>query len=96
MATANTLPDVTLTQSTWVNLYTASGITVGTAVTLYNKGSQPFYVAISASAPTSPSPTFGIPVYQYNTPTASLSVPSGASGLWAYQPYQNGTVLVQN
>jgi len=93
---ANTLPDVTLPQGVWTNLYAAASITVGTAVVLYNKGSQPFYVAISATAPTPTSPSFGIPVWQYNTPAASLSIPAGASGLWAYQPYQNGTVLVQN
>lgn len=93
---ANTLPDVTIAQQVWTNLYTASGITVGTAVTLYNKGSQPFYVAISASAPVTSNQSFGIPVYPYNTPTASLNVPAGASGLWAYSPYQSNTVLVQN
>ena len=93
---ANTLPDVTIAQQVWTNLYAASGITVGTAVTLYNKGSQPFYVAVSVSAPVTSSPSFGIPVYPYNTPTASLNVAAGALGLWAYSPYQNNTVLVQN
>lgn len=82
---ANTRNDVTIPPKQWVDLYTLSGITVGTAVSIINKGSSPFYVVIAASAPAAPTGVpKGVPVYTSGTYSSSTTVSSGASGLWAY------------
>lgn len=88
--------DVAVVKGTWLNLYAASGIAVGTAVTVINKGSQPVYVAVSASAPAVPVGTpKGFPLYvgEHSTP---LAIPSAVSGLWCFSQQFNGAVLVQD
>ena len=96
---ADTRNDVVVTKNTWVNLYTASGITVGTACTVVNKGNNPFYVCISATAPSVPttgSPK-GFPVYPNGLFNSSFAALASASGLWAYSPTsQDGLALVQD
>lgn len=78
---ADTRADVKIQPDTWTNLYSATGITVGTAVGVYNKGSSQVLLVIKATAPTSK--TDGVPLW--SGPTGSYaSIPSGASGLWAY------------
>lgn len=51
---ANTRNDVTIPAKTWTNLYLASGITVGTAVSVINKGINAAYISVEATTPAAP------------------------------------------
>lgn len=48
---ANTINDVVLTLSAYVNVYTATSITVGKTVILQNKGNVPVIVQVKGSTP---------------------------------------------
>ncbi len=87
---ATTRQDVILPKGIWTDLYAASGIPVGTSVSVYNKGSQPIYMAIANQAPTSV--TFGVPVY--TGADGFMMIQSNEIGLWACCEY-GGKVLVQ-
>lgn len=87
---ANTRNDVILPKGVWVNLYSASGIPVGTSVSIYNKGSRPIYLAISSESPNQP--TFGVPVY--TGADGFMMIQANESGLWACCEY-GGVILVQ-
>lgn len=87
---ADTRADVAISEGVWVDLYSGSGITVGTAVNVYNKGSSPCRLAIKATAPSSTS--VGVPLYVGATGSFAY-ISAGESGLWAYCP-QIGTVLL--
>jgi hypothetical protein len=50
---ADTLPDVALPANEWVDLYAATGITVGTQINVQNVGASDFRIATSAAAPVS-------------------------------------------
>jgi hypothetical protein len=77
---ADTRADVSCPAGVWVNLYAASGIAVGTAVDVWNKGNYPANLVIKS---TSPSGSLGIPIF--SGPSGSHRyVTSGESGLWAY------------
>lgn len=89
---ANTRADVAITEATWVDLYAASGIAVGTAVTVVNKGSQNCLVAASLAAPASTST--GFPLWAGNVANV-LQVGAGELGLWAYCPDSTTKLLVQ-
>lgn len=89
---ANTLPDVVLPENTWVNLYASTGITVGVAVNVTNKGSYPILLAVSASSPVSA--TLGAPLYP--GPFGSVAfVDADELGLWARATVGTSQVLVQ-
>lgn len=80
---AATRSDVTVAKGVWVDLYTASGIAVGTAVTVINKGTYTCAIAISSAAPTNNS--LGVPLYSGPIGNAA-QVQSSEVGLWAYSP----------
>lgn len=46
-----TLPDIILTQASYTNLYTASGITAGASIAVQNKSSSPIHVQVRATQP---------------------------------------------
>lgn len=70
--------DVVLTGTAYQNIYAATSITVGTAVTLQNKSSTPVTIQFASSAPlTSSTNGFVIP------PLGFFSVPASVVGLWA-------------
>lgn len=86
---ADTRADVVIPAKTWVNLYTATGITLGLAISIYNKGSNYCLLAIKATAPSTT--TTGFPVYA--GPVGSYaSIPVSQTGLWAYS--EQGTILL--
>ena len=88
---ADTRNDVVLPAQTWVNLYQLAGITSGTGVSIYNKGSSPCQIAIGVNIPDHN--TFGVPLY-VGAQGSYAFVPDGSSGLWGYS--EAGTkVLVQ-
>lgn len=87
---ADTLQNVPLTANTWVDLYAATGIVVGTAIIIQNLGGTTIRLNTKA---TSPLVTDG-----YNELTASDNVfgnASGDSGAWAYSPSIKSLVNVQ-
>lgn len=88
---ADTRADVVVVEATWTDLYDATGIAVGTAVDVFNKGSNACYLAIKA---TTPSNGRGMPLYV--GPVGSFAhVDSGESGLWVYCPQGTTRLLVQ-
>jgi hypothetical protein len=88
---ANTRNDITIPEGVWTNLYTLSGITVGTAVTLVNKGCTSFDVAISAAAPTT---VKGFPVFP-GAIGSIVSIPAASTGLWGFSASGDSLVLIQ-
>jgi len=87
---ADTKSDIILPKQTWIDLYAASSIVVGTKVAVTNKGTVPITLAIKATTPTDS--TFGMPVVALST----VYVDAGASGLWAHSLNdKDGSVLVQ-
>lgn len=51
---AATLPNVVLPANTWVDIYAATGIAVGTKIIVENLGSAPADLVSAATAPTQP------------------------------------------
>ncbi len=75
-----TLADVVLTAATWTNLYTATGITLGDALHIWNKGSDNVILAESVA---SPSGTVGVPMF-VGPLSNYLYVDTGSANIWAY------------
>lgn len=73
-----TTPDVTLTGTSFQDLYAASGIAVGTVVRLQNKSSQPILIQNILAQPTSNS-TDGFVV----PPLGFFDTTGTYLGLWA-------------
>jgi len=48
---SDTLPNVDIPAKTWVNIYTATSIAVGTKISIQNIGSSYLYLFSGASAP---------------------------------------------
>ena len=88
----DTVDDVILPANTWVNLYTTSGITVGTAVMLQNKGSSSCYICIASTTPLTPRK--GIILSAVDQAGNGINIYGGQSGLWAWAE-QDTRVLVQ-
>jgi hypothetical protein len=88
---ADTRADIKIPAGTWVNLYTASTITVGTAVSVYNKGSNPCNLVIKATQPSVT--TMGMPLGVGYTGNYA-AVPANQTGLWCYSDL-GSFVLVQ-
>lgn len=57
----NTRPDIVIPGNTWVDCYAASGISVGTAVDIFNKGNNYCNCVIAPIQPFSGS--MGVPLY---------------------------------
>jgi len=93
---ADTRNDVPVPSKQWVDIYALSGIAVGTAVVIINKGSNSFYVSAQATSPaavTSGAPK-GVPVYPCGIFGSTISVASSAAGLWAYCADTSGSIAV--
>lgn len=73
---ANTIPDVTLNNLVYQELYTETGITVGTAIFIQNK-TQSIRVQIKDSQPTASS-TDGVQI----APLDFYMVDTGEAGVW--------------
>lgn len=48
---AATIPDITIQNTAYTNVYTATGITVGTSVIVQNKGNAPVFLQTTAAIP---------------------------------------------
>ena len=87
---AATLPDVTITNTAYTDLYDATGIAVGTAVILQNKGSQPVFLQTTLAAPSASSEA-GFVI----SPLEILTVDAAEAGLWARSSAFSGHLSVQ-
>ena len=86
---ADTLANVVLPSGTWVNLYTATGLTVGTQIQVQNVGNVPVRVVSQAAEPTDAS---GFNLIRPRSLTfVSQTTPTGA---WARADRANGLVNV--
>ena len=72
---ANSIPDVNLSGD-WVNVYTATGIAVGTEIWIQNKSATPTLVYISATKPTDPDD--GYSMVQFET----IFIDPNEAGCW--------------
>lgn len=73
-----TIPDVLIVNSSYTDLYAATGIAVGTPLLLQNKGTNAIYIQNKAFQPASSS-TDGAYLLSY----AFMVVEQGAAGAWA-------------
>lgn len=89
---ADTRADVVLASTTWTDLYAATGIAVGTAVDVFNKGSNAVVLAIKSTVPGSTD--VGLPLY-VGAVGSFAHVDAGESGLWAYCHDGISRLLVQ-
>ncbi len=89
---AVTIEDVVVPKGVWTDLYTGSGVAVGTAVTVINTGSVAVQLAISLIAPVST--TIGIPLYVGAVGSSAL-VGASEVGLWALSLDGVATINVQ-
>lgn len=76
---SDTKEDVILPPGIWTDLYAVSGITVGSAIDIYNKGSHRADIAIKATSPTG---VIGVPLHTGST-GSYLGISAGESGAWA-------------
>lgn len=90
---ALTRPDIIIPKGVWTNLYTASGIAVGTAVNIYNKSIFPCMLYVKETAPVQNN-SGGIPLYGGGTSGSFAYVSAGEVGLWAYAD-AGATLLIQ-
>lgn len=74
-----TIPDVILTGTAYQNVYTATGIVVGTSVTVQNKSSTPVWLQNIALIPDSSSTNGWVLL-----PFDSIIVDGAIAGLWAF------------
>lgn len=92
---ADTIQNIKLPANTWVDLYTESGLTVGTQITVKNLSVIPLKLHTSASQPDAvTAQTSGLGAY---TPVMSYECAtndSGDSGAWAYSHF-DGLVNVK-
>lgn len=73
-----TIPDVSLTGTVYQNLYAATGIVIGTAVTIQNKSGDPVFVQNIATQPSAGSKNGFI-----LEPYTAVDVTGVIVGLWA-------------
>lgn len=85
---ADSTPNIALGQATWIDLYAASGIAVGTQIIVTNVGRSECRLYAAASAPAQANQGIPLPVYTEATNEA------GDTGAWIYS-VQGGRVNVR-
>lgn len=76
-----TIPDITVPSDSYLDLYIAASITVGTAIEIINKGSSTIYVQESTTQPSATS-TDGVAITSVDKPWAVGIVNDGAAKIW--------------
>jgi hypothetical protein len=89
---ADTRLDIGVPANMWVNIYTATGIPVGTAVDIFNKGTASCNLVIRPTQPTVN--TMGIPL-GYESAANYRHVSGGESGLWVFSAGTSTYLCVQ-
>lgn len=87
---ADTLPNITIPPGVWVDLYTLSGIAVGTKITVENTGAADVYLAVQATQPATDHTEYNI--LKRTGPKMTNS--AGDSGAWAFCPNDGSQVNV--
>lgn len=89
---ADTLDNVNLIRGVWTDLYSATGITVGTKISVQNSGDSIVRLAV-----TSTQPDVDTSAYSIIQPGTNLAMENeqGDSGAWAMSNNQNGRVNVR-
>lgn len=87
---AVTLPDITIQNTAYINVYTATGITVGTSVIVQNKGTFSVYLQTTATTPSADSEN-GVIL----SPLEILIVDAGEAGLFAKATFFSAKLSVQ-
>lgn len=87
----DTLPNVTLPANTWVDLYVATGITIGVKIQIQNLGSNTVRLA---TVETEPTPSTGYSEIHFRT-NIGMENQVGDSGAWAYSESQTGLLNIR-
>lgn len=86
---ANTIPDITLSVTDYINVYTLTGIAVGTALVIQNKSSEEVLIQIAPTKPLSTS-TAG----EVLPSLEQAGIDAGESGCWV-KGFAKGKISVQ-
>lgn len=76
----NTLDDITIPSSDWLDVYATTGVTVGKSLYLINKSSSHLVMRVNPTKPTDVQN--GIPILPGGDPLCWVKVSSGATGVW--------------
>ena len=87
---ADSLPDIFFNEDDFIDVYAETGIAVGTALIVQNKGQQEVSLVVQSSKPSLPRDR-GIVLSPYDF----VVVSSGESGLWGISANNNARVSVQ-
>lgn len=80
---ADTIDDITISHTDWVDVYTLSSILVGTSLIVQNKGSQTVTLYESATKPTgTDTNTNGVDLLPYADAGTTANVTNTPSGIW--------------
>lgn len=79
---SESLQDITINSTEFISLNAESGITIGDAFWIQNKGFYPFYLIESATQPTDNS-NGGVLVSNKYHPTSTIQISTGSLNSWA-------------
>lgn len=89
---ADTLQNITLPENTWVDVYNASGISVGTAISVQNIGVADVYLTVRSTQPPVGYNAYNV-VQRDNG--VRLRNTKGDSGAWAFCPNNVGKINIR-
>ena len=85
----DTLANIVLPANTWVDIYAASGVTVGVQINVENLGSQVVYLNAGAAQPTDQA------AFRAVRPGSEKLNDTGDAGAWAFSPVESGLINVK-
>jgi hypothetical protein len=88
----DTLANVDIPGNAWADLYTLTGIPVGTAISVQNIGSADVYLTVAAAQPPVGYDAYNVVI---RSTGAWLRNSSGAAGAWAFCPNASGKLNVR-
>ncbi len=77
------LPSVPVPEKTWVNLYTATSIAVGTQIIIQNIGSSECWLVDSTSEPDEITTGYNV-INEKGSPNSFFTSDNSPDGAWAY------------
>lgn len=77
----NNLPNVSIPQNQWTDLYAALGVSIGTLLAIENVGDADVYLAVQATQPTADHNAYTI---VKRPPSVAVQNTAGDAGAWAY------------
>lgn len=78
---ADTLNDIEVQDEDWTDVYTVTGITLGSSITINNKGGYSLLIQEAPTKPLADSP-HGILLASYETGANNATIIAGSSGVW--------------